>query len=81
MVDEGRTGIVYEPLEAGGLRQAVDIFLRNRLIVQDMRPLVLEKAREFLLEKMQAKYLHLLAESKQAPTIEQQPRQLRRKLL
>jgi glycosyltransferase involved in cell wall biosynthesis len=81
MVDEGRTGFVYEPLEAGGLRQAVDMVLRNPLIVQDMRPLVLEKARDFALENMKTKYLHVLTESKQAPTVEQQQQQLRRRSL
>jgi glycosyltransferase involved in cell wall biosynthesis len=83
MVDEGRTGFVYEPLEAGGLRQAIDMVLRNPLIVQDMRPLVLEKARDFALENMKAKYLQVLTESKQAPTVEQQQQQqqLRRRSL
>lgn len=78
MVDEGRTGMVYEPLEPGSLRQAIDAVLRNRLIVQSMRPLVLEKVRDFLQGRMQAKYLHLLADAKDAPTIKEQPQQLGR---
>lgn len=69
MVDEGRTGIVYEPLEPGGLRQAVDVFLRNRLIEQNMRPFVLEKAHDILRNGMLAKYLHLLEDAKEATTI------------
>ena len=79
MVDEGKTGIVYEPLAPGGLRQAVEVFLRNRAMAQDMRPLVLERARGFLLDSMQAKYLDLLAGAKESPTIKQQPRQLGRR--
>jgi glycosyltransferase involved in cell wall biosynthesis len=79
MVDEGRTGLLYEPLEPAGLRQAVEVFLRNRLIARNMQPLVLEKAREFLLDRMQAKYLHLFAGAKEAPGIKEQSRQLGRR--
>jgi glycosyltransferase involved in cell wall biosynthesis len=75
LVDEGRTGIVYEPLETGSLRQAVDAFLRNPLMFQDMRPFVLEKARDFLQGRMEVKYLRLLSEAKEAVTIKEQPRQ------
>lgn len=78
LVDEGRTGLVYEPLEAGSLRQAVDVFLRNRLIVQDMRFLVLEKAQNFLQGTMQTRYLHLLTDATGAPAIKEQPRELGR---
>src|SRR6185369_6425608 len=61
MVEEGRTGIVYEPLEPLGLRQAVDVFLRDRRILDQMRPLVLERAKYFLQGRMQAEYLDLMA--------------------
>ncbi|MDP3759915.1 MAG: glycosyltransferase family 4 protein [Ramlibacter sp.] len=66
MVDEGRTGFVYEPLEADGLPLAIDRFLRDRRLVEDMRPLVLEKSRDFLADRMQANYLRLLSEARQA---------------
>ena len=75
LVDEGRTGIVYEPLEPGSLRRAVDAFLCKPLMFQDMRPFVLEKARDFLQGRMQMKYLRLLSEAKEAVAIKEQPRQ------
>lgn len=78
LVDEGRTGLVYEPLETGSLRQAVDVFLRNRLSVRDMRLLVLEKAQNFLQGTMQARYLHLLTDATEAHTNKEQPRELGR---
>jgi glycosyltransferase involved in cell wall biosynthesis len=78
IVDEGRTGLVYEPLEPGGLRRAVEVFLRDRLIAHSLRPNVLEKARDFLLDRMQSKYVRLLADATEAPTMEEQARQLGR---
>lgn len=79
MVDEGRTGFVFEPLEAGGLAQVIDRILRNRQLVEDMRPLVLEKSRDFLVDRMQAKYQQLLSEAAQAPAGNELPRQLGRR--
>jgi glycosyltransferase involved in cell wall biosynthesis len=79
MVNVGKTGLVYEPLEPGGLRQAVEVFLRNRLIAPNMRPLVLGKARDFLQSRMQAKYLRLLADATETPTFKEQPRRLGRR--
>jgi glycosyltransferase involved in cell wall biosynthesis len=71
-VDEGRTGIVYEPLEPDGLRQAIDVFLRDRLLVRTMRPLVLEKVRDFLQDRLQANYLDAMVQARQACAIDQQ---------
>ncbi|HSV36908.1 MAG TPA: glycosyltransferase family 4 protein [Ramlibacter sp.] len=71
IVDEGRTGTVYEPLSADGLRQAVDLFLTGQLIARKMRPFVLEKARDFHFDRMKAKYLHLLAHANESPAIKE----------
>jgi glycosyltransferase involved in cell wall biosynthesis len=60
VVEDGRTGLVYEPLDPGALRAAVDVFLRDRRVLHDMRLAVLEKANYFLLDRMQAEYLQLI---------------------
>lgn len=65
MVEEGRTGLVYEPLESGGLRDAVNVFLRDRLLLQEMRTHALEKANQFLLGRMRAEYLELMTQARQ----------------
>jgi glycosyltransferase involved in cell wall biosynthesis len=79
MVDEGRTGLVYEPLRPEGLRKVVEVFIRDPQIAHDMHPLVLEKARDFLVDRMQVKYLHLFENAKEISTIKDQPRQLGRR--
>jgi glycosyltransferase involved in cell wall biosynthesis len=64
MVEEGRTGLTYEPLEPGALQQAVNVFLRDRYILQHMRRLTLEKAKYFLLERMRTQYLDLMTDAR-----------------
>jgi glycosyltransferase involved in cell wall biosynthesis len=71
MVEEGRTGLTYEPLEPGALREAVDVFLRDRPILQDMRLAALKKASHFLQRRMQAQYLDLMADAKAALNIDE----------
>ena len=66
MVEQGRTGLVYEPLEPGALRQAITVFLRDRLVLHEMRLAALEKAKHFLQARMQAQYLDLMAHAKEA---------------
>jgi hypothetical protein len=44
-----------------------------------MRPIVLEKSRTFLFDRMQAKYLHLLAGAKETSTTHEQSRPLGRR--
>jgi glycosyltransferase involved in cell wall biosynthesis len=65
-IEEKRTGLVYEPLEPGGLRRAVDVFLGAPQLLHDMRLLVLEKANYFQLERMLAEYLDLMANAKES---------------
>ncbi len=71
MVEEGRTGLVYEPLEAGALRDAVAVFLRDRPLLHGMRLAALKKANQFLEGRMQSEYLDLMANAKAAPTIDE----------
>jgi glycosyltransferase involved in cell wall biosynthesis len=70
LVEEGRTGLTYEPLEPGALREAVNVFLRDRPILQDMRRLALEKAKYFTLERMRAQYLDLMTAAKSTANLE-----------
>ena len=71
MVEEGRTGLSYEPLEPGALREAVNVFLRDRTILQDMRRLALEKAKYFMLERMRTQYLDLMRDARDTVNREQ----------
>jgi glycosyltransferase involved in cell wall biosynthesis len=64
MVEEGRTGLVYDPLEPGGLRAAVNAIARDRPRLQEMRRLALAKANQFLLARMRAEYLHLMTQAR-----------------
>jgi glycosyltransferase involved in cell wall biosynthesis len=61
MVEEGRTGLVYEPLEPAALQEAVNVFLRDRQVLRGMGLAALEKANDFLQGRMQAQYLDLMA--------------------
>lgn len=70
-VDSGRTGLVYEPLDPGSLREAVNVFLRSRMLLREMRPHVLEKGNDFLLDRMQADYLQLMKEAREARTLDE----------
>jgi len=70
-VDGGRTGLVYEPLDPGGLREAVNVFLRDRDVLREMRPHVLAKANYFLQSRMQGEYLELMTHAKEALTIDE----------
>jgi glycosyltransferase involved in cell wall biosynthesis len=65
-VEHARTGLVYEPLEPGGLREAVNVLLQDRPLLQDMRLLALEKANYFLLDRMRSEYLDLMANAREA---------------
>jgi glycosyltransferase involved in cell wall biosynthesis len=71
LVEEGRTGLTYEPLEPGALREAVSVFLRDRPILQDMRRLALEKAKYFTLERMRSQYLNLMTDAKEIVNMEE----------
>ena len=62
IVEDGRTGRLYEPLQPHTLLQAIEAFVRDRSLLEGMRELVLETASAFLLDKMQAEYLDLMAE-------------------
>ncbi len=64
IVEGGRTGLVYEPLDAGSLPDTVNGFLRDRSLLSAMRPLVLAKASHFMQERMQAEYLALMAQAR-----------------
>jgi glycosyltransferase involved in cell wall biosynthesis len=69
MVEEGRTGLTYEPLEPGALLEAINVFLRDRRVLCDMRLAALKKADQFLQGRMQAQYLDLMADAQEALTI------------
>jgi glycosyltransferase involved in cell wall biosynthesis len=64
MVEEGRTGLVYEPLEPDGLRAAVDAIARDRPLLAEMRRLALAKANRFVLDGMLAEYLDLMTQAR-----------------
>lgn len=68
-VEDGRTGLVYEPLQPGGLREAIGFFQRNRPILHDMRQRVLEKANYFLLDRMRSEYLDLMTQARKAVAV------------
>jgi glycosyltransferase involved in cell wall biosynthesis len=71
MVDEGRTGLVYDPLQPGGLRAAVNAIAQDAALRQEMRKLALAKASRFLLERMRAEYLELMTQGAPARGIRQ----------
>jgi glycosyltransferase involved in cell wall biosynthesis len=73
-VEEGRTGLTYEPNEPGALREAVKVFLQDRSILHDMRLAALKKANHFQQRRMQAEYLGLMASATAARTAVSQPR-------
>lgn len=67
-VQEGQTGFAYDPLEPGALRAAVNVFLRDRQVLHDMRLAALGKAKHFLQRRMQTQYLDLMQESRPVRT-------------
>jgi glycosyltransferase involved in cell wall biosynthesis len=69
MVEEGRTGLTYEPLEPGALLEAINVFLRDGRVLYDMRLAALKKADQFLEGRMQTQYLDLMANAAEALTI------------
>lgn len=71
MVEEGRTGLSYEPLEPGALREAIDVFVRDRAILPGMRRLALDKARYFMVERMRTQYLDVMGQARDSARMEE----------
>lgn len=59
IVEEGRTGFLYDPEETGGLAQAVRKFIEHPERARAMRPACLAKATEFLPEKIVKQFLEI----------------------
>jgi glycosyltransferase involved in cell wall biosynthesis len=64
IVEDGRTGRLYEPLEPHTLRDAIEMFVRDRGQLEMMRARALEKASSFSLGTMQARYVDLVSRVK-----------------
>ncbi|GAB2582922.1 glycosyltransferase family 4 protein [Ramlibacter solisilvae] len=62
-VEAGRTGLIYEPLQPQALREAIEVFLRDRSILEEMHRHVRNRASYFQLERMQDEYLHVMTEA------------------
>jgi glycosyltransferase involved in cell wall biosynthesis len=70
-VEHARTGLVYEPLEPGGLGEAVNVLLRDRTLLQDMRLFALQKANYFLLDRMRSEYLDLMTNAREGLAVDE----------
>lgn len=57
MVEHGRTGIVYEPSDPTGLRDAIAAFVSDRSLGSRMQPRLAERARYFASDRMRSDYL------------------------
>jgi len=62
-VEPGRTGLVYDPLQPEGLREAVEVLLRDRTALHGMRLHVRRRAEYFQLERMRDEYLQVIADA------------------
>lgn len=60
IVDQGRTGILYDPANPAGLENAITAFLRDRSMATRLQPWIAERAKYFVLERMRAEYLDVL---------------------
>ncbi|HKB55297.1 MAG TPA: glycosyltransferase, partial [Ramlibacter sp.] len=60
IVDQGRTGMLYEPADATGLQNAITALVRDRALISRFQPWVAEKARYFVSERMRSEYLNVL---------------------
>jgi len=59
IIDEGKTGFIFDPDEAGSLDAAIIRFLNEPDLACKMRPAVLAKAREFLPKRIVSAYLQV----------------------
>jgi glycosyltransferase involved in cell wall biosynthesis len=70
-VEHARTGLVYEPLEPEGLREAVNVVLRDRTLLQGMRLFALQKANFFLLDRMCSEYLDVMTNAREGLAVDE----------
>lgn len=66
IIDEGKTGFIFDPDEPGSLDAAIIRFLDEPELACRMRPAVLAKAREFLPERIVSAYLQVYEATVQA---------------
>jgi glycosyltransferase involved in cell wall biosynthesis len=57
LVEEGRTGFLFDPDRAGDLAARMQRYIDNPTMINDMRPVCLEKANDFLPENITEQYL------------------------
>jgi glycosyltransferase involved in cell wall biosynthesis len=64
IVDQDRTGMLYDPASPSGLKDAVAAFLRDPSLIARCRPGIAERARYFVLDRMRAEYLDVLEDAR-----------------
>ncbi len=57
IINDCQTGVIFDPEEPDSLVNSIKLFLNNNTMIDDMRPKILEKSKEFLPDRIVKKYL------------------------
>ena len=59
IINDRQTGVIFDPEDPDSLVNSIKLFLNNNTMIDDMRPNILEKSKEFSPDRIVKKYLDI----------------------